>query len=297
MRLLDICEISRQKVNQFDSEKKYIATGDVNNNEITSYTNVTFEDRPSRANQIAIKDEILIAKMQNTIKVLKIDNNTQNNIYSTGFFIIKAKKGVVPDYLYWLFNSKKFNYQKDKNCKGATQKAINNIGLSKINVKDIPNTDEQNKIVNRLNTIHSVINMKKIQLKKLDELIKSQFVEMFGNVHLNDKRWKEYKKLGEVCELNPKKSEISNIDDSTEVSFIPMQSVSENGNINSSETRKIFQVKNGFTYFKNGDVLFAKITPCMENGKGAVAIGLKNNIRIWINRISCAKTKEKCYKF
>lgn len=297
MRLLDICEISGQKVNQFDSEKKYIATGDVNNNEITSYTNVTFEDRPSRANQIAIKDEILIAKMQNTIKVLKIDNNTQNNIYSTGFFIIKAKKGVVPDYLYWLFNSKKFNYQKDKNCKGATQKAINNIGLSKINVKDIPNTDEQNKIVNRLNTIHSVINMKKIQLKKLDELIKSQFVEMFGNVHLNDKRWKEYKKLGEVCELNPKKSEISNIDDSTEVSFIPMQSVSENGNINSSETRKIFQVKNGFTYFKNGDVLFAKITPCMENGKGAVAIGLKNNIRIWINRISCAKTKEKCYKF
>lgn len=177
MRLLDICEISGQKVNQFDSEKKYIATGDVNNNEITSYTNVTFEDRPSRANQIAIKDEILIAKMQNTIKVLKIDNNTQNNIYSTGFFIIKAKKGVVPDYLYWLFNSKKFNYQKDKNCKGATQKAINNIGLSKINVKDIPNTDEQNKIVNRLNTIHSVINMKKIQLKKLDELIKSQFVK------------------------------------------------------------------------------------------------------------------------
>ena len=192
MRLLDICEISGQKVNQFDSEKKYIATGDVNNNEITSYTNVTFEDRPSRANQIAIKDEILIAKMQNTIKVLKIDNNTQNNIYSTGFFIIKAKKGVVPDYLYWLFNSKKFNYQKDKNCKGATQKAINNIGLSKINVKDIPNTDEQNKIVNRLNTIHSVINMKKIQLKKLDELIKSQFVEMFGNLSENTMHWKEY---------------------------------------------------------------------------------------------------------
>jgi len=63
-----------------------------------------------------------------------------------------------------------------------------------------------------------------------------------------------------------------------EVSFIPMQNVSEKGDINTSEIRQLSEVKKGFTYFRENDVLFAKITPCMENGKGAVAKGLKNNI-------------------
>jgi type I restriction enzyme S subunit len=57
-----------------------------------------------------------------------------------------------------------------------------------------------------------------------------------------------------------------------------MPSVSENGEIDPSDTRKYENVKTGFTYFAENDVLFAKITPCMENGKGAVAKGLINGI-------------------
>jgi type I restriction enzyme S subunit len=59
-------------------------------------------------------------------------------------------------------------------------------------------------------------------------------------------------------------------------SFVAMPSVSEDGRIDTSIGRPYEEVNKGFTYFAENDVLFAKITPCMENGKGGVAIGLQN---------------------
>lgn len=64
-----------------------------------------------------------------------------------------------------------------------------------------------------------------------------------------------------------------------EVSFIPMSSVQEEtGKLIPSQTRLVNQVNKGYTYFEENDILFAKITPCMENGKIAIAKGLRNNI-------------------
>lgn len=82
-------------------------------------------------------------------------------------------------------------------------------------------------------------------------------------------------KLGEVCEVNPKTEKY---EDDFKVSFVPMPKVSETGKIDTSEIRSYRDVKKGFTGFKDGDVLFAKITPCMENGKGAVAHSLMNGV-------------------
>ena len=86
-------------------------------------------------------------------------------------------------------------------------------------------------------------------------------------------------RLGEVCEINPSKKEITHISDDLEVSFIPMDAVDEGqGEIVSPEIRKIKDVRKGYTYFKEGDVIFAKITPCMENGKCAIAKNLVNKL-------------------
>ena len=100
---------------------------------------------------------------------------------------------------------------------------------------------------------------------------------MFGNIHLNDKKWEKFVKMNEICEINPKKSEISDLRNIM-VSFVPMQSVTEDGKIYTDDKRNINDVKSGFTYFRENDVLFAKITPCMENGKGAIAVNLENKI-------------------
>ena len=92
------------------------------------------------------------------------------------------------------------------------------------------------------------------------------------------KGWR-WVRLGEVCEINPSKKEITSISNDLEVSFIPMDAVDEGkGEIVNSEIRKIKEVRKGYTYFKEEDVIFAKITPCMENGKCAIAKNLVNKL-------------------
>lgn len=83
------------------------------------------------------------------------------------------------------------------------------------------------------------------------------------------------KKLKDICIINPKSP---SLDDALTVSFVPMPKVGENGEFDSSDIKEYRDVKKGFTYFQEGDVLFAKITPCMENGKGAIARSLENGI-------------------
>ena len=85
-------------------------------------------------------------------------------------------------------------------------------------------------------------------------------------------------RIGDICEINPKKAKDFHLQSDCEVSFVPMSAVSEKGEIDATETKKYEEVKNGFTYFIENDILFAKITPCMENGKGCVATNLHNGI-------------------
>jgi type I restriction enzyme S subunit len=72
-----------------------------------------------------------------------------------------------------------------------------------------------------------------------------------------------------VADVNPSKSEVSHVHPDTEVSFLPMEAVSEDGVVDLSRTKPISEVSSGYTYFPNRDVLIAKITPCFENGKAA----------------------------
>ncbi len=84
--------------------------------------------------------------------------------------------------------------------------------------------------------------------------------------------------MAEVVQFNPKPSKGALGEDS-ELSFVPMAAVEAgSGRMDASAVRAYGQVKKGFTYFAEGDVLFAKITPCMENGKSAVATGLRNGV-------------------
>lgn len=85
--------------------------------------------------------------------------------------------------------------------------------------------------------------------------------------------------LMDFCKINPKKINTKEFDDDMIVSFIPMPCVSDIwGKIVKKELRKLGEVKKGYTNFCEGDVLFAKITPCMENGKSAIVDKLENDI-------------------
>jgi type I restriction enzyme S subunit len=86
-------------------------------------------------------------------------------------------------------------------------------------------------------------------------------------------------RLGDVAHINPRFDKSSLADD-VPVSFVQMASVgASDGKINVSIVRPFAEVKKGsYTPFKDGDVLFAKVTPCMENGKMAIARGLMSGV-------------------
>jgi len=84
--------------------------------------------------------------------------------------------------------------------------------------------------------------------------------------------------LTDAVELNPRPDRAA-LSDDLEVSFVPMAAVEAgSGRMDATAVRRFGEVKKGYTVFREGDVLFAKITPCMENGKMAVARGLHNGV-------------------
>jgi len=80
------------------------------------------------------------------------------------------------------------------------------------------------------------------------------------------------------AKINPSKAEINGVSGDTMVSFIPMEAVGEYGGLRLDQTKLLDEVANGYTYFREGDVVVAKITPCFENWKGSVAQGLENGL-------------------
>jgi type I restriction enzyme S subunit len=78
----------------------------------------------------------------------------------------------------------------------------------------------------------------------------------------------------------------------TKVGFVPMELLGENGELDVDEVRDLGVVYQGFTYCRDGDVIVAKITPCFENGKGALCIGLKNGIGMGTTELHVLRPQE-----
>lgn len=196
----DCVELVGETPKKFIGKKIYISTGAVNCNEInrSQTVSVSFENKPSRANLVAEEGDILFAKMQNTHKVLLLNEDIKEYIYSTGFCAVRAKKQyLTKKCLFYILNSPYFLRQKDKFCSGATQKAITNEAMSKI-IINLPELKEQQEIVKRLDKISVLIDKRNQQLEKLDLLIKAKFIDMFETIFYNEKKY-PIKKLKDVC--------------------------------------------------------------------------------------------------
>lgn len=144
----------------------------------------------------------------------------------------------------------------------------------------LPPIEEQKRIVARVEGLMArVKEAKRLRgeaIEAAQTLLSAELSRIFEEG--KKKGWEE-KELGSICYLNPKKSEIKGLADDLVVSFVPMSAVNEfTQRITTFAEKKLGSVKKGYTYFRDGDVLFAKITPCMENGKVAIAKNLKNGI-------------------
>ncbi|EIA55359.1 restriction modification enzyme [Campylobacter coli 2698] len=127
--------------------------------------------------------------------------------------------------------------------------------------------------------IDDFTNARQEDLKKFKEFVKN-IKAILDTLLISPKDgWKRISlKNEQYIELNPSKKEISKLDENMLVSFIEMASVSDKGYIQSKIDRSLNEVRKAYTYFIENDILIAKITPCMENGKCAIAKNLTNNI-------------------
>jgi type I restriction enzyme, S subunit len=85
------------------------------------------------------------------------------------------------------------------------------------------------------------------------------------------------KRIRFLCTVNPARDK-SALGPDAFVSFVPMDAVGEHGGLTLTSEKQLDEIGNGYTYFADGDVVIAKITPCFENGKGALAANLTNGV-------------------
>ena len=196
-------------------------------------------------------------------------------IHGMNLLGLKANRDILkPAYARYYFYSRPFREQVGKITKKSVNQASFAVAdLKKIKIK-VPDLAVQEEVVEILNRLNCVIEERQQELQKMDELIRARFVEMFGNP-LDKSKANMY--FVECVEFNPKKSEVKDLMCET-VSFVPMECVGADGSFKIKEDGLVKDYYKGYTYFKNGDVLLAKITPCFENGKVAIAENCTNGI-------------------
>ena len=179
----DCVDLAGSSVKKYDGTRLYVSTGalDCDHIDFSQVEECTYENKPSRANLAADCGTVLFAKMQGTKKTIVLDDKTSDYIYSTGFAAVRARPDIISERcLYHLVTSAYFLRQKDKYCSGATQKAITNKGLEKIMIS-VPDTALQLGIADRLDLLDTASRLCQRILERLDDIIKSRFVEMFGD--------------------------------------------------------------------------------------------------------------------
>jgi len=162
---------------------------------------------------------------------------------------------------------------------GSVQQVINLGDLRTVNVP-FPPLSEQQRIVDILdNAFDGIATAKAIAEKNLQNaraLFESHLQSVFNG---HGDGWVK-KRLGEVCQIKPPKAEARRRFSNTDlVSFVPMEDLGiDLKTFVPTQAKPFAEVSGSYTYFAEGDVLLAKITPCFENGKLGVAANLTNGI-------------------
>ncbi|OON93760.1 MAG: hypothetical protein ATN33_05370 [Epulopiscium sp. Nele67-Bin001] len=231
---------------------------------------------------------------QSSDVILSIRATLGQPIYSDGIYCLgRGVAAIRSSYLskelirYYYLNFEPKLYEK---ATGTTFLQVNSEVLKQLPFP-LPPLDEQTRIVNRIESLFAKLDKVKTIIQQamdsfdnrktaiLHMAFTGELTKNWRNEHkISLDTWEE-KLLKDVCTINPKKVSTNELSDETEVTFVPMASVSElKGEITSPLTEALLKVKKGYTNFQEGDIIFAKITPCMENGKAAIVSNLQNNL-------------------
>ena len=208
--------------------------------------------------------------------------------------------------LYYFQSSNARNWLRNK-ASATTVSIINKSKFSQTPFP-LPPLDEQERIVAKIETLFSQLDSGVASLKRIQAALKryrasvlkaafegklvsqdpanepaEALLRRMGKVPIEDENLPTLPEgwcwavIEDVVQINPKDNNLRSLSDDLTVSFVPMAAVDAYlGVIFTPTIKSLGEVRKGFTQFINGDVIFAKITPCMENGKAAIARNLHN---------------------
>ena len=200
------------------------------------------------------------------VAVADFDGITAN----TTFVIKPNARFIKPKLLPFLMLSDGFTKHSIENSKGSVNPYINWKDIADYEFL-LPSKEEQTRLAELLWATDEVVEREKYLLRSIESYQNSFLKENFQD------RNQPLVSFSTLIDINPKQNKL--IDKSTFVSFLTMSDVSNEGGILNQEILPLKDLEgNGFTQFIENDILFAKITPCMENGKGAIAKKLSNGM-------------------
>ncbi|HAF61697.1 MAG TPA: N-6 DNA methylase [Anaerolineaceae bacterium] len=269
----DVCHIERgaspRPIKKFITTEpngiNWIKIGDVEENSkyIVSSKEKISQEGSEKSKRVYEGDFLLSNSMSfGRPYILKI-----NGCVHDGWLILRIldKKILDKEYLYYILRSKNVYKQFNRDATGGVVRNLNSQLVSNVNIP-IPPLEIQQKIVEELDGYQKIIDGARMVVEN-------------WKPHIDINPDWEMVELGEVCEFNPKKSEVKKISEDTLVSFVPMQDINEHRmDFSPQEKRKLKDVYSSYTFFKDGDVLLARVTPCFENGKSGIARNLMNGI-------------------
>ena len=210
MNLTDLCEVFTDGdwIESKDQSKdgiRLIQTGNIGIGQ--------FIEKDDKAKYISIETferlkctevfegDILVSRLPDPIgRACIVPNKTERMITAVDCTICRPKADIIDrEYLCYFMQSKTYYERLFNNVTGTTRKRISRKNLGNVEIY-VPSKEEQKIIVKKLNLLTKIISNRTKELSYLDNLIKARFVEMFGDVNANDRKW-PIKPLGELCNI------------------------------------------------------------------------------------------------
>jgi len=288
---------------------KLLRITDIQNNKV-NWETVPFTDYDkNKAPAYLLTDgDILFARTGATVgKSYLVEGLKDSAIYASYLIRVQTSSVILPAYIKFFFESGFYWEQISLNSVGIGQPNVNGTTLAALTIP-IPPYREQLRIVEEAKKWLMVIDGLDVEIEDLQTSIehtKSKILDLAihgklvsqdpndepaiellkrinpkftpcDNAHYENvpSDWVVCK-VKDVFRINPK----TKADDSMEAGFVPMSNIQDSYNNNFSyELRTWGNIKKGYTHFKDGDIVVAKISPCLENRKSAVIVGLPNGI-------------------